>query len=73
MAKNPLIEAVSWIDGVDEFGKASWCHEKWEHADNYVEVWRYLTNNEVYELKNKETKFKNYIKPYSLPEDVRGF
>lgn len=40
IAKNPHVVAESWIDGVDEPGKPSWCHRGWEHADGYVTHWK---------------------------------
>lgn len=62
MARNPHIEAISWIDGKDELGKASWCHEKWEHADGFVSEWRCLTHEEIAELikKFKDSKMERY-------------
>jgi len=51
MAKNPFHEAISWVDGVNEIGKPSWYHESWEHADDFVLEWRYLTKEEEDGLK----------------------
>jgi len=45
-AKNPHVVAESWIDGVDELGKPSWCHRGWEHADNYVTHWKPMDRDE---------------------------
>lgn len=47
IAKNPFIEAVSWINGKDELGKHRWFHEKWEHADNYVTHWKHRENESI--------------------------
>lgn len=47
LAMNPYITSLSWIDGTDELGKRSWCHEEWNHADQFVTQWRYLSDEEV--------------------------
>lgn len=47
LAKNPHIATLSWLDGVDELGKRSWCHENWYHADQFVFEWRYFDDFEV--------------------------
>lgn len=45
IAKNPHIEAESWIEGVDEFGKPAWCHKEWEHADQFVTHWKPMSTD----------------------------
>ena len=47
MARNPYCEAISWIDGVNELGKPAWNHKEWEHADDFVTEWRFLTDEEM--------------------------
>lgn len=52
-ARNPLSEAISWIDGVNELGKPSWYHILgWEHADDFVTEWRSLRKEELNEYYN---------------------
>lgn len=49
LAKNTECIAISWLDGVNELGKPSWCHVTWEHADDFVTHWKPLEeeyNNE---------------------------
>lgn len=64
MARNPHHQAISWIDGKNELGKPSWCHEHWEHADDFVTEWRELTKEEEDEVKHGRAFF---IQPDSKP------
>lgn len=66
MARNPYIEAISWIDGKDELGKPSWSHDRWEHADGFVSEWRWMTSEEFDEMMeaykgSKMEKYKCYL------------
>lgn len=58
MAKNPHHQAISWIDGMNELGKPSWCHESWEHADDFVSEWRELTKEEENGIRKDFKTFK---------------
>lgn len=47
MARNPFAEGISWLEGTNELGKRSWCHDcEWNHADDFVLEWRELTKDE---------------------------
>jgi hypothetical protein len=59
MARNPFHEAISWIDGVNELGKPRWYHESWEHADDFVIEWRFLTPEEQHEMFEKYKEVQN--------------
>lgn len=41
-AKNTMHESISWICGKNDLGKPAWCHESWEHADDFVTHWKEL-------------------------------
>lgn len=51
VARNPHAESVSWIQGKTELGKPCWMHkDEWNHADDYVTDWRWMTGDEIEKL-----------------------